>query len=237
LLLVQFGNEDPIYEISAIPFLADTVEKAQKLWAVSRGPLSERLAKDGIRLIYGVTWPVQGFYGKTPITSVASFKGSKMRTYSAMTGRMAEELGAVPTNVVFSEIPQAFSTGLVSTMYTSPATGVDTQAWDYTKYFVNVGGNFTMNVVIANERSFRRLDAATQKVVMDAAAEAETRGWKMSQEVTADHLKIMTDKGMQISTPDAKFRAELEPIGKTLTTEWLKRAGPAGEAVIAAFRK
>ena len=27
LLLVQFGNEDPIYEISAIPFLADTIER------------------------------------------------------------------------------------------------------------------------------------------------------------------------------------------------------------------
>ena len=129
-----------------------------------------------------------------------------MRTYSAMTGRMAEEMGAIPTNVVFSEIPQAFSTGLVSTMYTSPATGVDTQAWDYTKYFVNVGGNFTMNVIIANERSFRRLDAATQKVVTDAAAEAETRGWKMSQDVTAEHLKLMADKGMQIGEPDAKFR-------------------------------
>lgn len=237
LLLVQFGNEDPIYEISAIPFLADTVEKAKKLWSVSRGPLSERLAKDGIRLLYGVTWPVQGFYAKTPITSVATFKGLKMRTYSAMTGRMAEEMGAIPTNVVFSEIPQAFSTGLVSTMYTSPATGVDTQAWDYTKHFMNVGGNFTMNVVIANERSFRRLDAATQKVVMDAAAEAETRGWKMSQDVTAEHLKLMAEKGMTISTPDAKFRAELEPIGKTLTEEWVKKAGTAGEQIIAAYRK
>ena len=29
LLLVQFGNEDPIYEISAIPFLADTIDKAR----------------------------------------------------------------------------------------------------------------------------------------------------------------------------------------------------------------
>ena len=96
LLLVQFGNEDPIYEISAIPFLADTVEKAQKLWSVSRGALSDRLAKDGIRLLYGVTWPVQGFYAKTPITSVANFKGVKMRTYSAMTGRMAKEMGAIP---------------------------------------------------------------------------------------------------------------------------------------------
>ena len=237
LLLVNFGNEDVLYEISAIPFLADTDEKAAKLWSVSRAPLSERLAKDGIRLLYGTPWPVQGFYAKVPITSVAVFKGLKMRTYSGMTGRMAEEMGAIPTNVVFSEIPQAFSTGLVSTMYTSPATGVDTQAWDYTKYFVNVGGNRTMNVVIVNERSFQRLDAATQKVVLDAAAEAEKRGWKMSGEVTVEQLKLMSDKGMTITVPDDKFRAELEPIGKALTAEWLKKAGAAGEQIIAAFRK
>ena len=61
---------------------------------------------------------------------------------------------------------------------------------------------------------------------MDAAAEAETRGWKMSQEVTAEHLKLMADKGMRSAAPDAKFRAELEPIGDTLTAEWLKKAGP-----------
>jgi TRAP-type C4-dicarboxylate transport system substrate-binding protein len=237
LLLVQFGNEDPLYEISAIPFLAETHEKAKKLWAATKGPLTERLARDGIRLLYGVSWPVQGFYGKTPLRSLADFKGVKMRTYSPMTGRMAEEMGAIPTNIVFSEIPQAFSTGLVATMYTSPQTGVDTQAWDYTKYFVNVGGNFTMNVVIANERAFRRLDAATQKVVLDAAAEAETRGWQMSVDVTAEHLKLMADKGMQISTPDANFLAELQRVGETLTKEWLKKAGPVGEKVVADYRK
>jgi len=160
-----------------------------------------------------------------------------MRTYSPMTGRMAEEMGAIPTNIVFSEIPQAFSTGLVATMYTSPQTGVDTQAWDYTKYFVNVGGNFTMNVVIANERAFRRLDAATQKVVLDAAAEAETRGWQMSVDVTAEHLKLMADKGMQISPPDANFVAELQRVGETLTKEWLKKGGPVGEKLVADYRK
>ena len=206
LLLVQFGNEDPIYEISAIPFLADTVEKAQKLWSVSRGPLSERLAKDGIRLLYGVTWPVQGFYAKTPITSVANFKGVKMRTYSAMTGRMAEEMGAIPTNVVFSEIPQAFSTGLVSTMYTSPATGVDTQAWDYTKYFMNVGGNFTMNVVIANERVLPPPGCRNTEGRDGCGGGGGDARLEDELDVTAEHLKLMADKGMTISTPDAKFR-------------------------------
>ena len=33
------------------------------------------------------------------------------------------------------EVPQAFITGTVDAMITSGATGVDTQAWDYLKYY------------------------------------------------------------------------------------------------------
>ena len=59
----------------------------------------------------------------------------------------------------------------------------------------------------------------------------------MSQDVTSEHLKLMAEKGITITAPDAKFRAELEPIGATLTAEWLKKAGQAGEQIIAAYRK
>jgi TRAP-type C4-dicarboxylate transport system substrate-binding protein len=52
LLIVQFGNEDPIFEASAIPFLSDTFPKARKLWDASKPATTERLAKQGIRLLY-----------------------------------------------------------------------------------------------------------------------------------------------------------------------------------------
>lgn len=236
LLLVQFGNEDPIYEISAIPFLAETYDKAEELWAVSREPLAERLQEDGVRLLYGVPWPVQGFYAKGPIESAADLEGVKFRSYSAMTSRMAEELGAEPTSVVYAEIPQAFATGLVSAMYTSPQTGVDTQAWDYTSHFVNVGGNFTMNVVIVNERAFQRLDEELQNALLEAAAKAEERGWQTSREVTAEHLSVLEEHGMDVSEPTPEFLDELQAVGETLTDEWIAKAGPEGEEVIEAYR-
>lgn len=56
LLIVQFGNEDPIYEVSAIPFLADEYRKAKKLWDITKPITAERLVKQGIRLLYGVPW-------------------------------------------------------------------------------------------------------------------------------------------------------------------------------------
>jgi TRAP-type C4-dicarboxylate transport system substrate-binding protein len=236
LLIVQFGNEDPIFEASAIPFLSDTFPKARKLWDATKPATVERLAKQGIRLLYSTPWPSQGFYTKTPVSSMADFKGLKMRTYSPMTSRMAELMGAVPASVVFSEVPQAFATGLVSAMYTSPQTGIDTQAWDFSKHFLNVGGNHTMNVVIVNEAAFKRLPADQQAAVLDAAAKAEARGWKMAEESTGTQIQTLKDKGMTVSTPSPDLRSQLEKVGATLTEEWVKKAGDVGQAVARKMR-
>ena len=127
ILLVQFGNEDPLFEVSSIPFLADDYKKAKKLWDITKPLTAERLAKQGVRLLYGVVWPPQGIYAKTPVHSTADLKGVKFRTYNATTSRMAELMGAIPVTVQFSEVPQAFATGLVGAMYTSPQTGIDTR--------------------------------------------------------------------------------------------------------------
>ena len=237
LLIVQFGNEDPIFEASAIPFLSDTFPKARKLWDASKAATAERLARQGIRLLYSTPWPSQGFYTKTPVSSLADFKGVKMRTYSAMTSRMAELMGAVPASVAFSEVPQAFATGLVSSMYTSPQTGIDTQAWDFSRHFLNVGGNHTFNVIIVNEAAFKRLPADVQGAVLDAAARAETRGWKLADELTVKQIQTLKDKGMAVGTPSPEFRAQLEKIGATLTEEWVKKAGDVGQAVIKRMRE
>jgi TRAP-type C4-dicarboxylate transport system substrate-binding protein len=237
ILLVQFGNEDPFYEVSSIPFLADDYRKAKKLWEVTRPIIAERLGKQGIRLLYGVPWPPQAFYTKTAVSSVADVKGVKARAYNAVTARMAELMGAIPATVPAPEVPQAFSTGLVGMMYTSAQTGVDTQAWDFTRYVTMVGGNHSMNVVIVNDGAFKRLPAEAQKAVLDAAAKAEARGWKLSEEATVKHVQILKDKGMTVSDPSPQFRAELQKVGATLTEEWLKRAGDAGQAAIRKFRE
>lgn len=237
ILLVQFGNEDPFYEVSSIPFLADDYRKARKLWTVTRPIIAGRLGKQGIRLLYGVPWPPQAFYTKTPVKSVADVKGVKARAYNPVTARMAELMGAIPATVPQPEVPQAFATGLVGMMYTSAQTGVDTQAWDFTRHVTMVGGNHSMNVVLLNDAAFRRLPADVQKAVTDAAATAEARGWKLSEEATVKHVQILKDKGMTVTEPSPQFRAELEKVGATLTEEWLKKAGQEGHGAIQKFRQ
>jgi len=233
LLLVQFGNENPFFEVSAIPMLADSYPAAEKLWALTKPLIAEALAEQGVKLLYGVPWPVQGFYSEAPIESAADVAGQKFRAYSAVTARMAEELGMIPATIASSEIPQAFATGLVSVMYTSPQTGIDTQAWDFTQHFTNIGGNFSMNVVVAGEDAFESLDEELQQALLEAADAAEARGWQMSQEVTAEQIATLEEHGMTVSEPSPEFLAELKAVGATLTEEWVAKAGPAGEEVIA----
>src|SRR6185436_4809846 len=79
--------------------------------------------------------PGQGIYTKNPLKSVDDLKGTKFRTYSPQTARLAELLGSSPTVIQVPEIPQAFATGTVHAMITSSATGTSSKAWEFVKNY------------------------------------------------------------------------------------------------------
>lgn len=237
LLISVQANESPLYAFDSNPFLAPDYDAAQKLWAAAKGPLEKRLNKQGITLLYSVPWPPQGLYTKEPITSVADLKGMKFRTYSPITSRLAELLGAVPTTVQVPEVPQAFRTGMVDAMLTAASTGVDTQAWDYLNYFYDVRASMPHNMVIVNTAAFEKLDESTRNHIMRAAADAQFRGWELSRKDHDLMVQIMKDKGIKVETPSPQLATEFNEIGKTLTQEWLDRAGDDGSTIIADYRK
>ena len=62
ILLVNFENEDPLFGLDGIPFLATSYADSLKLYRASRKALDERLARQGMMLLYTVPWPPQGIY-------------------------------------------------------------------------------------------------------------------------------------------------------------------------------
>jgi len=230
------GNQDPVFKLDNIPFLASDFDTAKKLWKVSRPTIEKSLAKSGVKLLYAVPWPPQGFYTKSPVTSVKDFAGLKMRAYSSTTSRLAVLLKAAPTTVQTPEIPQAFSTGIVNAMVTSPSTGVSSQAWDFVKYYTDTQAWIPKNMVIVNAKAFSRLSAKLQQAVLDAAAKAETRGWKMAMEETAAKTAVLKSKGMVVSAPTAQFKTELQQIGKTMSAEWASKASADEARILQALK-
>jgi TRAP-type C4-dicarboxylate transport system substrate-binding protein len=236
-LMSMHSNENAVFGVDSVPFLAGNNEESKKLLAAARPFIEERLSRQGMRLLFVTPWPPNSFYAGKEIKSVSDFKGVKFRAFNPVTGRLAELMGAVPVTVQQSEVPQAFSTGVIQAMITSPATGVDTQAWDFVKYFYEVKAMAPWNIVIVNERLFSRLDQASKDTVLAAAKAAEERGWKMQEEETGKLVQTLKSKGMEIRQPSPELMRELKAIGDQLIQEWAKAAGEDGEKILAAYRK
>ena len=237
ILISGYSNEDPLFGVDSVPFLATSYADAAKLWKASRKAIEDRFAKQGMMVLYSVPWPPQGIYSSKPLASVADMKGLKMRTYNPYTSRIAELAGAQPVTIQAAELAQAFATGAVNANITSGATGYDTKAWEVVKNYYDTQAWLPKNIVFVNKAAFDALDKPTQQAVLKAAADAEVRGWKTSEEKNKWYLEQLAKNGMTVSAPSAQLKADFKKIGDTMTGEWMNSAGADGKAVVDAYRK
>ena len=235
-LLGQFGNEEAVFNADNVPFLAAGYDNAWKLYQAQKAILQKKMEGRGLVLLYSVPWPGQGLYTKNPVKSMDDFKGTKFRTYSPSTARLAELMGASPTVIQVPEVPQAFATGTISVMITSSSTGTTTKAWEFVKNYYTTNAMHPKNAVVVNNRAFQGLTGAQKKILTDSAAAAEKRGWELSRQRETTANKTLADNGMTVHTPDAGLMSALGKIGDTIAAEWLKTAGADGEAIIKAYR-
>jgi TRAP-type C4-dicarboxylate transport system substrate-binding protein len=235
-LLSSAANENALFGVDSVPFLADSYADARRLADISRPHIEKLLAGQGMKLLFASPWPGQCLYSTKPIESVADLKGTKMRAYNPATSRIAQYAGAQPTTIQLAELGQALATGTVENFLTSSASGVENKLYESVKYFYAVNAWLPKNAVVVNAQAFDALDKPTQAAVLKAAAAAEARGWKMSELKDAEYLKELASKGMKVAQPSELLRRELRLIGGRMTTEWLKTAGPEGQAIIDQYR-
>ena len=231
------GKEDPLLEVDSQPFLATSYDDAMDLYQASKPEIVKGLDSKGLVFLYAVPWPAQGLYSKKEINSVADLKGLKFRAYNSATIRIAELTGMAPTKIEAAEISQAFSTGAVESMITSPTTGKNKKIWENgVKYFYDIAAWFPKNMVIVNKDAWNQLDSATQKLVMMEASKAEKKGWALSKRGNKDDKKALADAGMKVGKVNAELKKHFENVGATMSKEWADRAGSRGQGVLAAYK-
>ena len=235
-LLGQFGNEDPVFAADNVPFVAPGYDSAFKFYQAQKPVLEKKLQGRGLKLLYAVSWPGQGIYTRDPVKTVADFKGLKMRTYSPLTSRLAELLGASPTIAQVPEVPQMFATGAMHAMVTSSATGTSTKAWEFVKNYYKTNAWNPKNVVVVNERAFARLPKPQQDGLVKAAAAAEPRGWEMSKARERDADELLAKNGISVQEPSPELKTALTKIGEQMAAEWEKTAGADGQAILKAYK-
>jgi TRAP-type C4-dicarboxylate transport system substrate-binding protein len=237
ILLVNFANEDPVYEADGIPFLATGYAGAMKLYKAQKPFLDKKLASQGMMLLFTVPWPPQGIYTNRDLKSAADMKGLKWRAYSPATAKIAELVGAQPVTIQAAELPQALATGTVDSYMSSGSTGYDSKTYEHIKKWYDTQAWLPKNAVIVNRKAFDALDKATQDAVLKAAADAEARGWKSSEDKNGWYKEQLMKNGMAIVEPAAQLMDDMRKVGDTMLEDYLKKAGADGKALVDAYRK
>ena len=237
VLISLHENEDPMFGLDVVPFVATSYPEALKLWAASKPVIEKKLDAQGLKLLFGVPWGPQGIYAKKDINSLEDMKGLKWRAYNVGTSRIAEIVGAQPVTIQAAELPQALATGVVNAFMTSGSTGYDSKAWETMTHFYDTQAWIPKNITFVNKAAFEALDKPTQDAILKSAATAETRGWKLAEEKAGWYLEQLKANKMKVLAPSAELKAGLKKVGEQLTADWTKKAGAEGEAVIAAYKK
>jgi TRAP-type C4-dicarboxylate transport system substrate-binding protein len=236
-ILSGASNENPIFGVDSIPFLATSYEEAKKLSEVSRPAIEKLLASQGMKLLYVSPWPGQSLYSIKPVNSAADLRGTKMRAYNPATNRIAQLLKAQPATIQLAELGQALATGAVDNFLTSSASGIENKLYEHIKHFYAVSAWLPRNAVVVGQEAFNALDKASQQAVVEAAKVAEERGWKTSEQKNQEYLAGLAKNGMILAKPSAQLQSELKAIGETMTAEWLRTASDDAKQIIEAYKK
>ncbi|MBN9530477.1 MAG: TRAP transporter substrate-binding protein [Alphaproteobacteria bacterium] len=237
VLMSIHENEDPLFGVDVVPFLATSFPDSVKLWKAAKPEIAKKLEAQGLLVLFSVPWPPQGIYSKKELKSTADMKGLKWRAYNVGTARIGEAVGAQAVTVQAAELAQALATGVVDSFASSGATGYDIKVWESLKYFYDTQAWLPRNITFVNKAAFEALDKPTQEGVLKAAAEAEARGLKVAEEKSAWYLAQFKEKGMVVGPPSPELEAGFKKIGESLTADWIKKAGASGQAVIDAYKK
>jgi TRAP-type C4-dicarboxylate transport system substrate-binding protein len=237
VLISIHENEDPVFGIDVVPFLATSFKDSKKLWDVTRPAIEKKLAAQGLMVLKAVPWGPQGIYAKKDLNSTADMKGLKFRSYNAGTSRIAELAGAQPVTIQAAELPQALATGVVDSFISSGSTGYDSKVWETLTHWYDTQAWIPKNITFVNKAAFDALPKDQQDALLKAAKASEERGWKIAEEKAVWYIKELKAKGMKVQPPSAEFAAGLKKFGEDLTAGWLKKAGADGKAIVDAYNK
>lgn len=236
-LLSAHANENPLFGVDSVPFVATSFDASEKLWAAAQEKMKEALDEQNLVYVYAVPWPPQGLYFKKPIESVADMKGIKFRAYNAATSRIAELAGMVPVQIEAAELSQALATGVAEAFISSGSTGYDRKVWEHLTHFYDVQAWLPRNTVFVNKDAYAALSDDAKKAITDCGAKAAADGLAKAKELTDFYVKGLAEGGMETLPPGDGLKAELKAFGETMTKEWLEAAGDNGMAIMDAYSK
>lgn len=239
-LLTQLSGVDPIFNLSSIPFLANSPEQAYQLWQAARPEYEKVFVENDMVLLWALPNAPSGIHAKTPINSLAAVEGLRVRTYDVNGTETLKNAGAAPLQIAWSDLVPQLSTGGVDAVLTSADGGRQLSIWDYVSDFTEVNYAMALFVAHVNKSEFDALPASAQAALMDTIALCDEFNWKLMEEARTSPYDTMRENGMNITLDDDVPQEVFDLLGTAAAAVrdgWLEETGERGAAILAEFDK
>lgn len=231
-VLSAHQNEEVLFGIDSVPFLASSFEESEVLWEVTKPVFDEKLSKQNLKVLYHIPWPPQGLFFDREINEPADAEGLKFRAYNTATAGFAELMGMTPAMIEEAELSQAAATGMVQSLISSGEPVYNHQLWSYLPHFYDAKAWLVLSHVFVNQERWGALDEETQNEVLAIAKQAEIRGINQAKELTEQVKSQLNERGVAINQPNEALSSEFQRIGEHMQQEWLNKAGDEGQRLI-----
>jgi TRAP-type transport system periplasmic protein len=239
--VVQMGDDGyflgnvPIGGILRLPMLIRSRDEYVKAAAIVDPYLEAAFGKKGLVVLGQYLYPYQVAYSRNKLTSLADFKGQKIRVTSPEQGEFIKRLGGVPVTLGAPEVPSALDRGVVDGVLTANTGGGNT--WkDLLKYNYRIGINYFNSVVIANKDRFAKLSPETQdkvrKIVKDNMPLITSAMESEEDSLTGK----FAEGGMTVTQPTTQDEDAAVKIVAAYWDEWARSKGPDATAAVKQVR-
>lgn len=228
----------PLFGVSSLPFLADSLSKARNLNKAARPAYEKLLAAHGQKLLYTTPWPASGIWSKKKLDSVAALKSLSIRTYDATSQAVMQKAGARAQNISFADAMPLIASGEVNAVLSSGDGGAGRKLWEHLPHFAEINYAMPVSIATMNLEAYQALDARTRRAIDQAAAQTETEQWKRIDGRLQQNYANMRKNGVTIDTAvPMPVRQALKKAAADSVKQWEAAAGLEGANILKAMRR
>ena len=179
-----------------------------------------------------------------PVREMADLAGLKIAAPSELGAELISRLGAIPVLLTAPEIHDGLSRGIIDGVSMGPTGTARLHLYPFLKYETPVAEGAGLSwggfYLVANNRTWQRIDAADRRRILAISGEAfARRAARVFVEKTAQAASELERAGIVRITPSADFERRFRAAAAFIDEAWVKHAdanGIDGAAVLESFR-
>jgi tripartite ATP-independent transporter DctP family solute receptor len=188
------------------PYIYGSVDHLMRVTAPS-SPLMSRLSagllkKSGVRVLYTFYFGTRQLTCDRPVREPADLKSLKVRSIPFPIYRTAVEgLGAIATPIDWAQTITALEAKVVDGQENPVGIILDSKIYESQHYLMLTSHIMAADIVVVNDRIWRRLTGLQRELVSKAAAEASAYATRLTLSTEAADLARLKEYGMIVIGP------------------------------------